>query len=137
MKKISFLLILVSILGQALSSDEMTYKPINPSFGGHPGNASWLMSSAKIQNRHEEEKEPRKDYQKDPLTQFKDNLNRQILRRLASSITDRIYGEDGINEGKFSVGDYLIDIESESSSVVIVIDDMATGNQTLLEIPNF
>lgn len=122
--------------GFLIFSDELVWSPTNPSFGGNPYNASWLLNSAKIQNQYPEEKEV-KDYQKDPLEQFQENLNRQLLRKLASSIVDQIYGDKGVNEGSYSVGDYLIDIEERESTVAITIDDMATGNQTLMEIPNF
>lgn len=136
MNKKKYILTILMFVSNLIVSDELVWTPINPSFGGNPYNATWLMNSAKIQNQYPEEV-PDKDYQKDPLEQFQENLNRQLLRRLASSIVDQIYGDSGVNEGSYSVGDYLIDIEERETSVVIMIDDMATGNQTLMEIPNF
>lgn len=130
------ILIIFILLKCLIFSDELIWTPTNPSFGGNPYNANWLLNSAKIQNQYPEEKEE-KNFQKDPLEQFQENLNRQLLRKLASSIVDQIYGDNGVNEGAYSVGDYLIDIEERETTVAITIDDMATGNQTIMEIPNF
>ena len=48
-------------------ASELVYEPINPSFGGNPFNAQWLLDSAMTQNKFQEE------YERDLMEDFEDH----------------------------------------------------------------
>ncbi|MCP4298936.1 MAG: curli production assembly/transport component CsgF [Proteobacteria bacterium] len=134
------LLILLSIgLTGAVLAGEMVYTPANPSFGGNSFNAQWLMSEAQAQSEYKEKKDVDPyGYESDPLKDFQDGLNRQILSRLSREIVDVAFGEEGdFQEGSYQIGDYTINIDPNSSVVKIEILDELTGNNTLIEIPYY
>lgn len=117
---------------------ELTYSPTIPSFGGSSLNAQWLMSEAQAQNEHE----AKKDFSlpaADPLEDFKESLNRQILNRFANKIIQTAFGEskDTLSEGSFTIGDFMIDIKPLTSIIQIVISDKSKGTQTVIEVPYY
>jgi curli production assembly/transport component CsgF len=90
---------------------ELVYTPINPCFGGHPLNSSHLLGTAQAQD----------DY-KDPLaslgfgtsaTSQQDEFSRiirsSILSRVASQISDQIYGEKALDTGRVVTNDQTIE----------------------------
>jgi curli production assembly/transport component CsgF len=88
---------------------EIVWVPINPSFGGYPGNSSWLMASAQAQNKLVEKSAP---YTRtDPFEDFEYNLKRQYLSMLSRKIIEEAFGEEegllpeGETEAQYTVGD--------------------------------
>ena len=75
--------------------------------------------------------------QKDPVQDFKENLNRQILNRLANKIIYTAFGEEELEPGQFKVGDYTIDITTDNTKIKIIIRDPNAGSETSLEIPYY
>ena len=120
------------------TATELVWTFINPSFvGGSSFNAAWLMASAQAQNRHVE---PALGYQRpDPMEDFEDNLNRQLLSRLSSKILSEAFGEDMENPlepGEYVIGDYIIDIGT-NGGITVEITDTITGNTTTVHVPYF
>ena len=118
---------------------EIVWTFINPSFiGGDPFNGAWLLSSAQAQNSHVEKSST--TYQKtDPLADFEDSLNRQLLSRLATKILDEAFGEETtvpLQPGQYVVGDYTIDVTT-NGGINVVITDTITGNQTTIQVPYY
>jgi len=118
-------------------SSQLVWTPINPSFGGNPYNASWLMSSAQAQNTLEEKAAVSPYTERDPLEDFKNNLSRQVLSRLSSQLIRTAFGDKGVEPGHYEVGGFIIDITENISSIGIEILDPATGDQTIVEIPYY
>ena len=91
-------LALFFIAGKTVAQD-FVYTPKNPAFGGNPYNSSWLMSSAQAQN---ETKEKITDtginsgYSDDPLKNFTQSLNQQILSQISRQIVSKQFGEGGL-----------------------------------------
>jgi len=115
-------------------ASELVYTPINPSFGGNPFNAQWLLDSAEAQNRFHEEKEER-----DWLEYFEDMLTRRLFYTMARIITDEAFGEYGeeFQPGHYEIGNYHIDISADGDLITVVIVDIETGDSTTIEVPYY
>ncbi len=114
-------------------SQQLTYKPINPAFGGDTFNYQWLLSSANAQNSFKDPEADRDD--RSSLGQFADNLNRQLLNQLSRGLFDDQLGE-GLEEGTFTFGSLALEIFETLEGLVINILDTNTGEQTQIVIPN-
>lgn len=112
---------------------QLTYKPINPAFGGDTFNYQWLLSSANAQNSFVDPTGGRED--RSSLGQFSENLNRQLLNQLSRGLFDSQLGE-GLEEGTFTFGSLALEIFQSLEGLVINILDTNTGEQTQIVIPN-
>lgn len=134
--------IAIFFLGVSLmaNSQDMVFKFSNPMFGG--GDTfmyQQLLSSAQAQNTFEGEDsgggfDP---FDTDPLEDFANDLNRQILNQLSRQLIVNQFGEDGLQEGTYVLGNYQIDITSTGQGLNVVILDTSTGNQTSILVPYF
>ena len=128
----------VSVTG----ASELVWIPINPSFGGYAGNASWLMAAAQAQNDHIEKSDPYTYTRPDPFEDFEYTLKRSYLSRLSSAIIDEAFGEgegllpEGETEAQYTVGDYTIHITA-NGVISVVITDILTGDTTTVEVPYY
>ncbi len=136
--KLRFILVILLIaLGVILSAQDLKYKPINPAFGGESYNYTWLLSQAQAQNDFSEDPNASL-YDTDPLADFQDDLNRQVLSQLSRSLVGDLFGEDGgLNEGIFEIGDYQIEIIYGTEGINIGIFDLLTGSTTTVTVPTF
>jgi curli production assembly/transport component CsgF len=131
--------VLLFVLVDTTEATELIWTPINPSFGGSPYNASWLMASAQAQNRHVEKTSSSK--KEDPFEDFEYNLKRQYIYALSSKIIDEAFGEEGLlpegqTEAHYTIGDFRIDIDG-NGQLTIMITDMSTGSSTTVEVPYY
>ncbi|TGE18628.1 curli assembly protein CsgF [Hymenobacter elongatus] len=134
-------ILLLSGAHQATAQD-LVYEPKNPSFGGgNTFNYSWLLSSAQAQNTIADPaiSSSSNPFQQDPLKQFEQNLNQQILGQLAQRLIGNQLGNQnqGLKEGSYSVGAYNINVVPTSGGFSVQITDTNTGNQTTVTIPYF
>ena len=120
----------------AVSAQEMVWRPLNPAFGGNPGNYGWLLNSANTQNLHEETRES--GFQRDPLADFQNSLQRQVLSQLTRDIVRREFGEgEALEEQRFEFGEFNIEVSPGDNGVQIRIFNILTGDETSVTIPNF
>jgi len=110
-------------------ASELVYTPINPSFGGNPLNAQWLLNSAEAQSKFRPER--------DLLEDFEERLTRRILSRLARDIIDEAFGEDALEAGHYEIGNYSIDISTDVEFITIFIEDIETGDITIITLPYY
>lgn len=130
---ISFLFLLVA----SLQAQDLVYQPKNPAFGGNPGNYSWLKNSADTQNLFEEDGTS-SSFQRDPLEDFKNSLQRQVLSQLTRDLVLRQFGEgEEIQESRFEFGEFVIEIIPGLDGVQLRIFNTLTGDETSITIPNF
>lgn len=136
-KKISALtlLILCFIMPGSMQAQDLVYKPKNPAFGGDTFNYNWLLSSAQVQDLTEEGGTSTDE--SSSLDFFTESLNRQLLSQLSRELVVNQFGEDGLEEGVYTVGDFQIDIGNTLEGLSISIIDVATGDQTQIVIPFF
>jgi curli production assembly/transport component CsgF len=122
------------------NAQDLIYTPKNPAFGGNPYNYSWLMSSAQAQDTYKAPSETTDRYGyygSDPVDDFAESLNRQILSRLSREIVTRQFGEDALEEGTYVLGDYQIDVGNTADGINITIIDNSTGATTTVSVPYF
>lgn len=139
MKKYPLILILaITTLGfvQSVAAQDLVYKPINPAFGGDTFNYQWLLNSAQEQNDYKE-KTGYSSFDDDPLKQFEQDLNRQILSQLSRRLFNNVFGEDGLNEGTFEIGGFQIEIRNFPDGIHINILDVTKGGETSIIVPYF
>lgn len=141
MKRISIAIAAVFFLaaGSIGVKAEMTYTPINPSFGGYALNGSYLLSSAEAQNTTKDSSASSYT-QKDPLESFEESLVRRIMSNLATKITSEAFGTTSgdLADGHYEFGDYSIDISGAGGENINVdIIDVGTGNSTSIEVPYY
>lgn len=138
----SLLLLLLLMGGYQSTAQDFVYEPKNPSFGGgNTFNYAWMLSSAQAQNTIADPatSTANNPFQQDPLKQFEQNLNQQILGQLAQRLIGNQLGSQsqGLQEGSYSVGAYNINVVPTSGGFSVQITDTSTGNQTTVTIPYF
>jgi len=132
MKNILYLIFFLTssfCIGQQLS-----YKPINPAFGGETFNYQWLLSSANAQNSFTDPDAASRD-DESSLSAFSENLNNQILSQLSRSLFQTQLGDE-LQEGNFSFGSLALEIYDSAEGLVVNILDTGTGEQTQIIVPN-
>ena len=117
-------------LASPASADELVYQPVNPNFGGHPLNGSFLLGNASSQNGFTPP-----NRRKSPTEEFAETISRTLLSRIAREITDQIIGEDAQESGRFTVGDTFVEFERKGDQVLIEVVDALTGSETIIELP--
>jgi len=132
----SFIMMVLFMLPMSINAQDMVYKPKNPAFGGDTFNYNWLLSSAQVQDLTEEEQRTT-GASSNSLDFFTESLNRQLLSQLSRELVVNQFGEDGLEEGLYTVGDFQIDIGSNQEGLSISIIDIVTGDQTQIVIPFF
>jgi curli production assembly/transport component CsgF len=115
-------------------AQQLMYQPKNPAFGGFTTNYSWLVQSAQLQNRFEEEDD---GFQRDPLADFETTLQRQILNQLSRELISDRFGELDLSQpGTFSFGDFQVEIIPGIDGVSVRVFNLLTGEETVVTIPN-
>ncbi|WP_224484876.1 curli production assembly/transport component CsgF [Robertkochia aurantiaca] len=127
------LTILLCMLAGSIYSQQLTYKPKNPAFGGDTFNYQWLLNSANAQNSFTDP--ARRDEERSELEDFQESLNRQVLGQLTRNIFTSQLGE-GLQEGTFNVGSLVLEVFETGEGFVINILDTNTGEQTQVIVPN-
>jgi len=129
-------LIFIFLASSGMSAQQLVYEPRNPAFGGSPINYQWMLSSANLQNRFEITRQT--GIQRDPLQDFQNSLQRQILSQLTRDIILRRFGDgEPLQESRYEFGEFAIDIIPGLDGITITISNILTGDQTSITIPNF
>jgi curli production assembly/transport component CsgF len=117
------------------SAQQLMYQPTNPAFGGSPLNYNWLVQSAQLQNSFQDDGSDR--FRRDPLADFEQSLQRQILNQLSRElISDRFGDLDLTQPGTFELGDFLVEVVPGLNGVSIRIFNLLTGEETVVTVPN-
>ncbi len=136
-------LILLCLLEAAAfsSAQELVYTPKNPAFGGNTFNYNWMLSSAQAQDTYKESTSSDDSaysyYGSDPVGDFAESLNRQLLSRLSRELVAKQFGEDALAEGTYVLGDFQIEIGNDDGGINISILDNTTGATTNVVVPYF
>ncbi len=136
MKKITLITILTLMAFSFCQAQDMVYKPKNPAFGGDTFNYNWLLSSAQAQNLIEDP-DLLERTQGSTLDDFAESLNRQLLSQLSRQLVTTQFGEEGLETGNYTIGDFQVDVANSLEGLVITILDSAAGEQTQVIIPYF
>jgi len=120
-----------------LSAQDFVYKPVNPSFGGETFNYQWLLNSAQTQNLLEDPDAIDPFQGNSTLDDFTESLNRQLLSQLSRELITNEFGDGGLTDGSYTIGNFQISVETTLDGVGITIYDNAIGEQTQIIIPFF
>ena len=115
-------------------AQQLLYQPTNPAFGGFTTNYSWLVQSAQLQNRFEDDDG---GVARDPLADFETTLQRQILNQLSRDLIADRFGELDLSEpGTFAFGDFQVEVIPGIDGVSVRVFNLLTGEETIVTIPN-
>ena len=112
-------------LMSAAYGTELIYTPINPSFGGSPGNSAHLLSKANAQNDNASASN-----EKSFVTRFKESLERNIMNTITRGVAN---GE--ITDGVYDTGDFRIEVATLGDGVMLTITNLITNEVTVIEMP--
>jgi curli production assembly/transport component CsgF len=125
-------------LGTFCNGQDLVYKPINPAFGGETFNYQWMLNSAQVQNLIEEPEDESFSFNRNSsLEDFAENLNRQLLSQISRQVATSQFGESGLEEGSYTVGNFQIEVNNTVEGLSITILDTSLGEQTQVIIPFF
>lgn len=128
-------LALFALAPRSAAAQEFVYQPTNPAFGGSYLNYSWLLSSAQAQNLYQNQGSSR--FTRDPLQDFEQSLQRQILSQLSREIvSSRFGGIDFTQEGRFDLGDFIIEVTPGLNGLNVSIFNVLTGDESVVTVPN-
>ncbi|MFW5973475.1 MAG: curli production assembly/transport component CsgF [Bacteroidota bacterium] len=133
---LAFSIALLAAVVRPAGAQQFVYEPKNPAFGGSYLNYSWLMQSAEAQKDFEETTIDR--FSRDPFQDFQQSLQRQILSQLSRElIFNRFRDLDLTQEGRFDLGDYVVEIVPGLDGLSIKVFNMLTGDESVITIPSF
>lgn len=117
------------------SAQDLSYTPINPSFGGNPFNSSHLLGIANAQNKSKDPAAARTNNSQAAI--FAQQLQSRLLSALSGQIVDAIFGENPQQHGTISFGGQTIVFDRGLDSVTLNITDETSGEVTTIVIPTF
>ncbi|MDO8911428.1 MAG: curli assembly protein CsgF [Phenylobacterium sp.] len=121
---------------QEAQAAQLTYTPVNPSFGGNPGNSAHLLSVANAQNNYAPPTAAAAtNASQTQATQFLQQLQSRFLSALASNVTEAIFGSNPQNSGEIVFGSQTIKFARGLDAVAIDIFDATTGQTTTISVP--
>jgi curli production assembly/transport component CsgF len=130
----------VPLSAMPAAADDLTYSPVNPSFGGNPLNSSHLLGLANAQ-RTATARDARTpgSGSGDPGTTpgqsdadlFVRQLQGRLLSALASQVTEAIFGAQPQDSGTVQFGDTTVTFERTLDSIRLTITD-AFGETTII-----
>ena len=132
------LLFLYVATSQAGLTQGLVYRPVNPSFGGDTFNYNWLMSSAQAQDKTKDPDAAKLSSaaNQDPLADFTNSLNRQLLNSISQRLLKDQFGEEGIKEGTYQFGGFVVDVSPGSNGLIVRITD-GKGGETSITVPYY
>ncbi|WP_405199520.1 curli assembly protein CsgF [Christiangramia sp. LLG6405-1] len=133
--KIRLLIFFVLLTGIEAYSQQLTYTPTNPAFGGSYLNYSWMLSSATVQNGLKARTDP--SSQQSELETLGQDINRQVLSQISRTLLQQqLEGFGNFDqEGTFSYGNLTLEIYRTLEGLVINILDTTTGEETQIIVP--
>lgn len=115
-------------------AQDITYQPVDPTFGGNPFNSAHLLGIANAQNDY---KDPRAVTNNSQADIFARQLQSRLLSALSSQIVDAIFGDNPQERGTISFGGQTINFVRSLTEVTLTITDNDTGEVTTIVIPTF
>lgn len=127
---------LVTLIAAApASAQDLSYQPVNPTFGGNPFNSSHLLGLANAQNDFRDPRAAATTNSQADI--FARQLQSRLLSALSSQIVDAIFGDNPQERGTISFGGQTIDFVRSLDNVTLTITDDGTGEVTNIVIPTF
>lgn len=121
----------------SIYTQDLVYTPRNSAFGGNALNHSWMLNNATSQNTFNNP--PADEEEEDQfLNDFTESLERQLLSYISREIFDAQFDPNqGLEEGTFQFGNFLVDITDGVEGLIISINDFSSGGTTQITVPFF
>jgi curli production assembly/transport component CsgF len=117
------------------AAQDLTYQPVNPTFGGNPFNSAHLLGLANAQN---DQKDPSATSSNNSQADiFARQLQSRLLSALSSQIVDAIFGDNPQERGTISFGGQTITFVRGLEEVTLTITNDETGEVTTIVVPTF
>lgn len=116
------------------AAQDITYQPVNPTFGGNPFNSNHLLGIANAQNDY---RDPRSTTNQSQADIFARQLQSRLLSALSSQIVDAIFGDNPQERGTIQFGGQTINFVRSLTDVTLTITDDTTGEVTTIVVPTF
>ena len=113
---------------------DLIYRPISPRFGGSPLNTNYVFGTADRTKDPPDSSSGNSRF-RDPVETFALTLQSRLLSQVSGQIVEAIFGEGAQEEGRFQVGDTVIEFARGDTVVTITISDQATGSETTIDVP--
>ena len=126
--------ILLACAATPAAAQDITYQPVDPSFGGNPFNSAHLLGIANAQNKY---KDPSAKTSNSQADIFARQLQSRLLSALSSQITDAIFGDNPQQHGTITFGGQTIVFDRGLEDVTLTITDDDTGEVTTIVVPTF
>ena len=137
---------LVCVLGGPAAAGDLTYTPMNPSFGGNVFNAPNLLATAAAQNpyKRKAEEEAKRQAAIDQAkrstgTSASDRFVQQLQSRLYASLADQVagstFGENAQQQGTLRFDDQEISFINDGTSIHLTVVNFTTGETTEIVVP--
>lgn len=126
-------------------SQDLTYQPINPAFGGNPLNSNILISTANAQrtatarDADDGSGSGGASGATETASQNADLFVRQLQSRLfsalASQVTEAIFGDEPAASGTVTFGTTNVEFSQTATDITLVITDNLAGTVTEVVVP--
>lgn len=117
------------------SAQDLTYQPVNPSFGGNPFNSAHLLGIANAQNNYRDPRSTTGSGSQADI--FARQLQSRLLSALSSQIVDAIFGENPQQSGTIRFGGQTIEFVRGLEEVTLTITNDVSGEVTTIVVPTF
>jgi len=114
--------VVVVAAAPAIAGD-LVYQPVNPSFGGNPGNSGSGGGGGTTDGR-----DTRADL-------FVRQLEGRLLSALSAQVTEAIFGDTPQDQGTVEFGDTTITFNRTPEAITLDIIDAVNGTTTTITVP--
>ena len=145
MKKTPFTFSALTILSTAtlllpisVFAGDLTYRPINPSFGGDPFNSSHLLQMADIQNKYKDDGSDLNSLfgEDSAADQFVSSIRSTMISGASSQLSDAIFEDGAPPSGTFRLDGATVTYETVNNRVYVKVSDGITTNSFDIPKPN-
>ena len=124
-----------SLFATPAAAQDLTYEPVNPSFGGNPFNSQHLLGIANAQNDYRDPRSTASNQSQADI--FSRQLQSRLLSALSSQVVDAIFGENPQERGTITFGGQTINFVRGLDAVTLTITNNETNEVTEIVIPTF
>jgi curli production assembly/transport component CsgF len=120
------------------SASELVYQPVNPSFGGFPGNSAHLLGTAQAQDDYKDPSSKNFGFGTSATSQqdeFSRIIRSSVLSRVAAEISNRIYGENATDTGRVVIDDQIIEWNRDGGNINLTLS--GSGATSVISVPRF
>ena len=136
----------LSLAPLSVGASDLTYTPVNPSFGGNPLNSGHLLGTASAQREATASDADDDEFAaglgdagdaESRAEEFRRRLESRLLSQLSRQVSDSIFGDNPQDSGTFSFDGVTVNFETVGDSINVEISDDLDGTTTSIILPRF